>query len=200
MLRVFCTLFCLALIATGCDETSSLYTYTESIPKKKPVVSIIPIVDNTRQQYTWSLSDELTALLYSHISQTDSFYLVDLSQAQQKRQFLQECHNPFGTDVSWVKKAFQGDEFVVFLELVEHEERIRKDWQRGTYPQSCAADLNMSIRIRVFDLRDKQPKVILQEILHKAHFIPPPIHASQLRANLVESGKLLPNTSWHCAL
>lgn len=174
MPRIFLTLSFITLLATGCDDSSlpvqsSLHPTTE----QKPVVTVVPIIDSSQSDYSWNLSDELSSFLYTRFSQQDLFYLVDLSEAQLKRKKLTEVHNPFGTDLSWIKKAFQGDEFVVFLELLEHDEVIRKDRSsKSLDPKMCAADLKMAMRIRVFDLRGKEPNVILQEIVRHCHFIP----------------------------
>ena len=71
-----------------------------------------------------------------------------------------------------MKKSFQGDQFVVFLELVEHEEVYKQDRKKTADISECSADLNMSMRVRVFDLRGTEPKIVLQEMVHDSHFIP----------------------------
>jgi hypothetical protein len=165
----------LALIAGGCDgdnNSSNTQAYHQTPTQSKPTVSIVPVIDNTKSSYDWSLSDELSSELYYRLSQQDRLFLVDAPKVRAKTKKLKGKDDPFGPDISWVKNAFQGDEFVVFLELVEHEEVIEQNRKKPSHPKNCNADLNMSMRIRVFDLHGKEPKIILQELLHDTHFIP----------------------------
>lgn len=163
----------LALVATGCDDDqhNDSQAYYQSAKQTKPTVSIIPIIDHTKSDYEWNLSDELSSSIFNRLAEQNHLAIVDPLRAQAKfKKFHQE--NPFGPEVTWMKKAFQGDDFVVFLELIEHQEVLKHDRKKVASPEECSADLNMSMRIRAFDLRGEKPKVILQELVHDSHFIP----------------------------
>ncbi|MBS0604030.1 MAG: hypothetical protein JSS60_03220 [Verrucomicrobia bacterium] len=175
MSRFILSVSLLALIAGGCDDNNNNTTsqaYEQAPMRAKPVVAIVPVMDNTKNDLNWNLSDELSSSLYERISQRNHLLLVDASKVRSQVKKLGEKHNPFGPDISWVKKSFQGDQYVVFLELVEHEEVINQNKKRPSDPKNCNAELNMSMRVRVFDLRDTEPKIILQELIHDTHFIP----------------------------
>ncbi len=174
MSRSILSLVTLALIAAGCDDHSSNQNMalSQTSAQNKPIVSVVPIIDNTRGNYDWNISDELSSCLYERLKQLNHIAIVDPHQVIAKIKRLNEKNNPFASDISWVKNAFQGEEFVAFLELVEHEERILQDRKKTSNPSECNAHLNMSMRVRIFDLRDKEPKVILQELVHDSHFIP----------------------------
>ena len=173
MSRFILSLSVLALIATSCDDRQSqMQSYNQTAAATKPIVAVVPVIDNTKNSYDWNLSDELSSGLYYRLSQQDRLFLVDAPHVRAKIKKLSEGQNPFGPDFSWVKKAFHGDEFAVFLELVEHEEMIKQDRKNPSEKESCAADLNMSMRVRVFDLRGSEPKIVLQELIHDTHFIP----------------------------
>lgn len=172
MSRFFLSLSALALIAGGCDDDNHNTAYNQASAQNKPTVSIVPVIDNTKTDYDWSLSDEFSSALYSRLSQQNHIYLTDSAKVREKTKRLAEKNNPFSADISWVKNAFQGDEFVVFLELVEHEEVFEKNHRKPSDLQSCNAELNMTMRLRVFDLREQEPKVILQELVQNTHFIP----------------------------
>lgn len=174
MSRCILSVSLLALIAGGCGDKQSSQTqsYNQTATQTKPIVSVVPVIDNTKNTYDWSLSDELSSALYYRLSQQDRLFLVDAPRVRAKTKKLGEGQNPFGPDISWVKKNFHGDEFVVFLELVEHEEVLKQDRKRPSAQENCSADLNMSMRVRVFDLRGTEPKVVLQELIHDTHFIP----------------------------
>ncbi len=166
----------LALIAGGCDDSSqnSSQAYHQSQSQAKPVVSIVPVIDNTNSRYSWNLSDEISCSIYNRIAERNRMIVNKSSSVRDKAKHITEGQNPFGPDISWTKKLFPGDPFVVFLELVKHEEVPQQNRRKPTDPQNCSADLNMSMRIRVIDLRGNEPKVVLQELVHDSHFIPRP--------------------------
>lgn len=173
MSRFFLSVSILALIAGGCEDDNHTNTaYQQAPAQNKPTVSIVPVIDNTKTDYDWSLSDEFSSALYSRLAQQNHIYLTDSAKVREKTKRLAEKNNPFSADISWVKNTFQGDEFVVFLELVEHEELFDKNPRKPSAPKDCNAELNMTMRLRVFDLREETPKVILQELVQNNHFIP----------------------------
>lgn len=177
MSRFILSVSLLALVAAGCSGNSTQgnsQAYSQPATKTKSIVSIVPIVDNTASNYDWNLSDELSSAIYNRLAQQDDFTIVEASRVRAKTKKLKQSDNPFSPDTSWLKKAFQGDDFVVFLELIEHEEVYKQDRKRTASLEECSADLNMSMRVRVFDLRESEPKVILQELVHDSHFIPRP--------------------------
>lgn len=176
MSRFLFSLSLLALIAGGCDDSmqNQSQAYQQHPSPAKPTVSIVPVIDNTQNDYSWNLSDELSCSIYTRIAQKDQITVNKSSQVRNKAKNIAAGQNPFGPDISWMKKIFQSDPFVVFLELIEHEEVPQQNRKKPTDAQKCSADLNMSMRIRVVDLRDKEPKIILQELVHDSHFIPRP--------------------------
>jgi hypothetical protein len=84
---------------------------------------------------------------------------------------LKDSYDPFGIDVSWAKQVFAKEQFVVFLELLEHQEVAAYKTAKNN-KQAAPADLNMSVRIRILDLRSNRPQIVLQEIVHDSHHIP----------------------------
>lgn len=137
----------------------------------KPVVALVPVFDHTVNDLPWSLSDELTWTIHYQLTQKDKLYLVDMQKVYAAAKKVSSKNHPFGTDLAWTKKAFAGSEFVIFLELTEHEEVPVRHGKTGSI-QDSAAHLNMSVRIRVVDLRGEEPRIALQEIIHDSHHIP----------------------------
>jgi hypothetical protein len=164
----------LALVLAGCDDDrqNGQVTSYQSTSEKKPMVSIVPVIDNTKNNYEWSLSDEFSSELYDRLSRRNHLNLSDAKKVYEKARRLKESQSPFSSDISWVQNAFQGDEFVVFLELVEHEELFRQDPKKSFALAECSANLNITMRVRIFDLRGGQPKIVLQELLHDTSFVP----------------------------
>ncbi|MBY0529504.1 MAG: hypothetical protein K2P51_04865 [Rhabdochlamydiaceae bacterium] len=165
-----------ALSLTGCNNSSTDDTtaFQTSASQLKPAVCIVPVIDSTKSQLDWNLSDELSSAIFDQLTYSNAFSLTNPSKARSITKKLSDQHNPFGTETKWVKQAFSGEDFVVFLELTEHEEVLRQERRKLSDPENCSADLNISMRIRVFDLRGEEPKVVLQELLHDSHFVPRP--------------------------
>lgn len=173
MSRFLLSISALALIAGGCEDNNHSNTaYNQSSTQSRPIVSIVPVIDNTKTDYDWSLSDEFSCALYTRLAQQGYIAINDSARVREKTRKLSEKNNPFAADISWVKNAFPGDEFVVFLELIEHEEVFDQNHRKPAAQRDCNAELNMTMRVRVLDLREQEPKVILQELVHNTHFVP----------------------------
>jgi hypothetical protein len=157
--------FIISLILIGCGRSNDVTTRYHEDGRAKPVIAVAPLLDTTSFDNPWSLSDEFTSMLARNISQNNQIFVSSGHEYSVKQ-------NPFGTNLSWIKQEFHPNEFVVFLELVEHElVPIRKE-KREAFPQEVAKNLKMSIRVRVIDLRDSQPKIVLQEMIRDSYYIP----------------------------
>jgi hypothetical protein len=177
MSKVIITGILLALATTGCNERThhddSLSSYQQTAPLK-PIVTLVPVINSTKSTLPWDLSTELTSAIDYRLASNNDLFLVDLNKTYATVKKLKNNQNPFGLDTSWIKRTFTDEEFVVFLELIEHEEILRQDKKQPGDPKLCSADLNIGVRVRIFDVRGDQPKVILQELIHHSHFIPRP--------------------------
>ena len=79
----------------------------------KPSVAIASMLDTTNFDASWSLSNEITHGVMNQIASTGQVYV----HSEQESPFTQ---NPFDSDLRWMKCEFHSEEFVAFLELVEH--------------------------------------------------------------------------------
>jgi hypothetical protein len=121
------------------------------------------MLDTTSFDASWSLSEELTAEVTHLIGNKGRLYVHVRGDSS-----LNE--NPFSTDLSWIAKEFQDEEFVAFVELVEHA--FVPVQSKGENLQEAANNLNMAVRVRVVDLRGSRPKVVLQEMIRSTYFVP----------------------------
>jgi hypothetical protein len=142
-------------------------------PAAAPVVAVVPLIDHTVHNYEWNLSDEISSALYAQMAQQDHLRLLPSSRVRAKVTPLLAQHNPFDVDMGWMKKAFQEEEFVAFLELVEHEEVLADALKPQCNAELSSSELRVSVRLRLVDMRGKEPVVILQELIHDAHYIMP---------------------------
>ncbi|MDE3045577.1 MAG: hypothetical protein KGJ02_02905 [Verrucomicrobiota bacterium] len=136
--------------------------------RAKPVIAIASMIDTTPFECPWSVSEELTSMISSQIAQSGEIYV-------NPREEFAFAENPFGQDLSWVKREFTNHEFVVFLELVEHENApVSKDRKitQALPLQELSTNISMAVRIRVLDLRGATSKIVLQEMVRDSYYIP----------------------------
>lgn len=175
MSRFILALPLLALSVCGCHngDSISLSQLYQAPLESQPIVAVVPVIDNTKANCDWNLSDELSSSIYAHLAERDHLRLISSSKVRLKTRPLLEKNNPFGSDINWIKRNFREEEFVVFLELVEHEEVLADARKKKPDPEKSSAELRMSLRIRAFDLRGNEPVVVLQELATDAYFIHP---------------------------
>ncbi len=163
----------LMLLSCSTNNTPGYAKFYED-GKSKPVVTIAPVVDSTSSELPWSLSEEFSSLVHSNINNKKALFVAPKTEADN---LLSSNDNPFASDIKWVKERFNPNEFIVFLELIKHDTSAVKD--------TNATNLNMSMRVRIVDIRGSEPKVILQESINESYYISK--HASPTNYN---------NTCW----
>lgn len=172
MSRLAINLLALSLCAMGCNHQSSETAAVEQqIKSGKPIVALVPVIDHAHSDLTWNLSQELSFSVRTRLLQQDHLYLIGEDKIQAITKKLSDMHDPFGANISWIKRAFAQHEFVVFMELVEHDE-VPLYTSQETIAQDSAAELNMKMRVRVVDVRGAEPKIVLQELIHHSQHIP----------------------------
>jgi hypothetical protein len=152
-----------ALAAMSCSRNQDEMSRFHEDGRAKPSVAVASLLDTTSFDASWSLSEELTQGVMNLVAGTGEIFV----HSQEESPFTE---NPFGTNLSWMKREFQGEEFVAFLELVEHEFVPVKT--KGISAQEASSNLNMGVRLRVVDLRQETPKIVLQEMIRDSYFVP----------------------------
>lgn len=152
--------------------------------RSKPVVALIPVFDRSNAKVAWNLSEEFTDHMRQRFSKRNNFYLNSADQINTEIETLSESNNPFAPDISWITRAFKGEEYVIFTELVEHDIHPKKSKGSVFDKLTPSYELSMTMRVRVFDLRSDMPRVVLQELMHQDHLIPKPANLSDSKPNL----------------
>ena len=155
----------LAILAVGCTRTGDFITRYHEDGRAKPIAAIAAMIDTASFEAPWSISEELTSMIVAQIGQSGKIYVV----SKEDESFAE---NPFHQDLSWMKREFPNQEFAVFLELVEHEIVPASKAKKDLPSQEVSSNLNMSVRLRVIDVRGQSPKIVLQEIVKDSYFIP----------------------------
>jgi hypothetical protein len=175
-MRRLAAVLVMLVILSGCstkqntEQAALLETKTPH-----PIVAIVPVIDSAKHNLDWNVSEELTHLLIDRLKQNGNYFLSSEHKVASTLRKKPTCKIHFDTALSEIASTFYGNEFVVLTELFEHEELPRiEEPQTLTVAnvQNASADLNISLRLRVIDLRGQKPKVILQEMLHESHHIP----------------------------
>jgi hypothetical protein len=166
------SLLSLSVFLASCQKgKNDSYSTLSEASQTKPTVAIAPVIDHSESGLGWDLSDEFTYCVSTRLIQKNKFRVVDPQKTKTQIKKTKVHTNPFGNDLSWVKTTFPGDDFVVFMELIEHREKTREG-ETVKKPELAHADLNLSLRLRIIDLRKEHPRIALQEIIQDSHFIP----------------------------
>jgi hypothetical protein len=169
MYRGAVLLCAISLILGGCTKNGDNSTaLLEARASNRPIVSFVPIIDTSKSDLNWNVSRELSLTIRERLAQKNQLYMVGEESVAVLAEKALSAHDPFDADTSWVRKSFPQNEFVVFMELLDHNEVpvVTKE------AQEAPAELTLSVRVLVVDLRDKTPKVVLQEIVEQSHHIP----------------------------
>ena len=167
--RVLYLSLCMVLLFTGCQKEDKLQcTRFHEDGRAKPVVAVAHVIDSSNFDLDWSLSDEFTKLISNRISYQGKLFISE------------DCHpdlasdkNPFAQDLSWVKNHFPDTEFVVFSELIQHENIPAAENQGSSFSlyQDASTYLNITFRVRVVDVRENV-EIVLQEMIRDSYYIP----------------------------
>lgn len=170
--RVLLSILSVGILFCGCNKNGNENSTISQSQNFKPCVAIAPVIDNSESDLKWDLSDEITYSVSSKLTKKNKLSVADPQKTKvQIKKNKVSNQNPFSSDLSWVKKTFPGEDFVVFMEMIEHKELLR-DSDSTKAPETLSADLNLALRLRIVDARKEQPQVVLQEIIQDSHFIP----------------------------
>lgn len=170
MVRGTYSILCLTLLLGACQRDHQQTVMIEKPISSRPIVTVVPVIDKSRHGLSWNVSQELTQAIRQRLTQDDRLYLLSEDQIYAMMRKAGERQDPFGLETQWIKKAYPQNEFIAFFELVEHRE-LPLTLTEETKEEG-PAQLNIAMRVRVFDLRENEPKVILQEIVEQSHHVP----------------------------
>jgi hypothetical protein len=133
--------------------------------RARPIITLAPVIDTASFEAPWSISEEFGSTLSDKLKMTGTLYLNADSE-----KFLSSSQNPFGSDLSWIRKEFAPNEFVVFLEIVQHE-IVPVEKTHYYDPTLHSSHLNVAVRLRIIDIRSSTPKVVLQELIKESQYV-----------------------------
>lgn len=162
-------------LLTGCsynsEETDSITRYHDD-GRAKPLVAILPVVDHSGEDFPWNLSEELSYAVYNRVAKRGNFWIDSFEQNVKIARQLPKKTDLFSKDISWVKSRFPDHEFVVALELIEHDIHMKQSKNTIMDKLTPSCELDMAVRVRVFDVRGETPQIVLQEVVSQSNMIP----------------------------
>ena len=170
-MRYFLAICCLALVA--CQKNSPNYTSLyQDDGHRKPQVALVQVIDHSDAELPWSLSEEFTETLTQRIQNHSKLHLANHYDVAQIIHQCDDSSSPFSTDISWMHQSFKDQQFVVFVELVDHYLHTHPHQRIAELEENRSAFFDLTMRIRIVDVRGDRPKVVLQELVHHNHSIP----------------------------
>lgn len=169
MHRIF-LIFILFLASCTKNNHDTSQAFLQDV-KVKPIVAVVPMISSATYDLNWDISQELNLEVIHRLTQKNAFYLVDQDKLKKMLGNQINPQNFFGSHLAWMKKNFHHHEFVVFTELLEHHE-MPLVFQKGQLPSDAPAQLNMSVRLRIVDLRSFSPQLILEEVVEHSVTVP----------------------------
>jgi hypothetical protein len=164
------TALVILIIATSCqNKQNDEYTRFYDDGRAKPQVAIAPVIDSSSSDLSWSLSEEFSTIIDERVNRFGTLFSIPHEELEN---VLTHNQNPFSGDLSWVKTSFTNNEFVVFLELINHENIEIENKATAKINSINPSNLNVAMRIRILDLRGTSPKVVLQERISDSFYLP----------------------------
>ncbi|MEL7432094.1 MAG: CT253 family lipoprotein [Chlamydiota bacterium] len=161
--RIFSLIGLLCTLASCAHEYSEEFTRYYEDGRAKPNVVIAPIIDTSSiTDLSWSLPEELLEKILAKVALKSTLYVNKEEGINQ----IPYAENPFGQDLSWIRQEYAPHEFVVFLEIAQHEIVKQKPGRI-----SSPSNLNMAVRLRIVDIRGPKPTIVLQELIKDSFYI-----------------------------
>lgn len=172
MLRILALFTLASTLIVGCRgpyRDTCLYQRTGGT---KPIVALLPVLTSSEMEaisdISWDISQELTEEIRRRFFDSSRLYLLE---GTGNKQLAKELNNNNLKVLSDLRIENVGaSQFVVVTELVN--EKVTPYRVGANEIGDAGAQLELDLRLRVIDVREKSPKVVFQELLHHNHFIP----------------------------
>lgn len=172
--------FSLTLLAAGCNsnrhDQQAVRFHDDG--RAKAIVTITPVYDHQDIKLPWSLAEDLTNSIKSKLISKSNLFVANPPIQREKDDESPlpveryDENKSLSVHYDNLKAKFPNSEFVVFLELAEHKIHPKQEQDSFLDKITPSYALDLSMRIRIYDLRSEEPRVILQEIVHQKHLLP----------------------------
>lgn len=152
-------IFLFLLLCIGC---APLLQDDDSVSMRRaPRIGLVSALDHSNHFRAWNVAAELSQGIFVRLEKQPFGVFVAPEELERQRKFLSAA-DLVDLDLSFAER-FRDLDFVILIDLIEYQAaNVRKWGQR----------LNVSLRLRVIDLRSVKPELALQEILHRQDDLP----------------------------
>lgn len=172
MKRIILFLSACTALLSGCIGQNRDTTLYHRSGRAKPIVAVLPVIDSTEEKRVgWDESREMTEEIRKRVFTSQKLYLLREAGSQELAKEL-NVPNPKNLPKEPLEKLGAA-EFVIVAELIDEKE-MRYGYGGGSekpYLEEVGAVLSLALRVRVLDIRNQQPKVILQEVLNHEQIV-----------------------------
>jgi hypothetical protein len=173
MIRLF-FLFVTMLTFTSCQKRYGEFIRYHDDGRMKPRVALLPLIDHSAQDLPWDVSEELTTGMSEKLKRNGDIFLT--SPDQVSRGFgTQSSEEWVATELPSYRLFAPDNDFVVQIELLEHrKEPYSGQKVQPVYPSkgTTGAVLMMTLHVKVVDIRNQEPRIVLSQYIHSNHLIP----------------------------
>jgi len=175
-----CVLFLLGCSSDRYQQQTAVRYHEDG--RAKAVVTLTPVFDHHDIHLPWSLADDLTDMIKSRLLKKANVFVGNadklIKSFEDEEQLIEKPFEPcdenktaaIQTDA--LKAKFPKTDFVVFLELAEHDIHQRNISGSFIDALTPSHELKLAMRLRIYDLRFDKPQIILQELVEQAHLVP----------------------------
>ena len=166
-------LLSIATFISGCSNRFNDTAAYHSSGRAKPVVAVLPVIDSTsgdKKEYHWDRSEEFTTEIRKYISDSSQLYLLNLAAGMNTAQTL---NTPHVSEISEdLLQSLSPAEFAIVSELIDEKVipyGLRNANASRPHLSDIGSKISIALRVRVIDLRGKEPKIVLQEVIYQDH-------------------------------
>ncbi len=170
----FFLFFMATIICTGCSRDYGEFIKYHDDGRMKPRVAFVPVIDRSQQDLPWDVSDELTIGMREKLRLNGQLYLTK-PQSIRRAYLTRSAEEWLSGDLEELRIFAPEHDFVVLTELVDHKHELYKRQKiKPVYPAKgeVGSVLMMTAHVRVIDIRQEEPRVVLNQYVHSNHMIP----------------------------
>jgi hypothetical protein len=139
--------------------------------RSKPKVALFNIYDHSLSSLPWDLSLEFTHDMTEKLKALGTLFVLNQDDLNWNTEVDFEKVKPY-RDGHFLKDAKPNADFVVCIEMIEHMLVPLAQKQNVAHPNAQTHELIVKARLKVYDIRSIEPKVILSEILSETSTVP----------------------------
>lgn len=160
------------LLFTSCEHTySTNQLMVHQDGRTKPKLLLMDVLDHSNSILPWDLAAEFNLSLNEQLQNFGTIYLKNFDDLQSDLDPI-ELSKTIQRTPQKVPSNLPGIEFLAAIELIEHRLVPLSQKPNVSHPDAQTQNLNIRARLKIFDLRKKEPELILSEIIRYQSYIP----------------------------